>query len=840
MLDAIAEESYEDGDKIVWGTYQVTFHRISGNLELSDVYSGEIKTTVDVGEDFDTVTSILTDAIKNDVTPTPTPAVNESLGVPAPSGTMNVFSTWENDSETFAYDFAGFENDVSDGNTGPNDYFDAGDGYHVTNDSANGMWALWNITLDPDDPIAKYPQDGNAAASIQSAIKLQEVSGSAPLPITYDSNVELAKINDIPKNIGGVLELFGGQMTAGQAKQYRNAGYALDDAKDYAVDSPTWNQAVNKAIYNLTQSGPAGQLKLNQVNKWRTDTLNAHNGGVIESDTPVSDAVLPSGYATPPVDAKAIYTNASVAAESNSSISYAVVDADGKVAYYKSDGAVHPMNRMTEEVLKNHPGWVPYNGTEVSESTSQTSGPDLSQPHKMDMNNNPMFIGDKVFWTTKGIEVTVHKFENNDVGVIVTSVDANGNKKKHALNRKKLKLISSPSQAHSQAQNKSGPPPVNQYSAVTSATVEPDPSSPWFGKPQPEKPELDLIADPSSKKLVNDEWMKTANENYKKGAKAENPNWIEKELESSLTYGEYKAVQQGNTNSLNNLFTKGWITPDMHADALMQIAENNEAYELALEKNNEKLAAWRKDVKAWRDANGLPSITLKGMDDGVLKFDNHGAITWMNAHQKPGSLTPTGKLTGQSYNAVANQKSSNISSQLRAGKEKTLDPEWVAQNGGYSTLGLDQAMLDSPPLEQDFMVTRTLDMDNFINPATGSPYDYTDILSNSAGSIQHDWGFAETSVGSYDAGATVGYGSGRKIRMQLRVPKGTRGVWTNHPDQNFGYESERGFLLERGIAYYIHSVEWKNGHWAVNAEVIPKDVNYDQFGHFINENPFFN
>jgi hypothetical protein len=495
----------------------------------------------------------------------------------------------------------------------------------------------------------------------------------------------------------------------------------------------------------------------------------------------------------------------------------------------------------TEELLKNHSKWTPYGGVAVSDTPTTSASSALSQPHKMDINGNAMFVGDKVHWITKGIDVTITGFENNDVGVIVKSIGPDGKPKKHALNRKKLKLVSSPSQTPSKAPNKQGSPPSAVPTGLSTKKIDPDPNSPWFGKPQPEKPKLEELTIPDGgKKLVDDAWMQKVNENYKAGAKAENPNWVEKNITGSLTYGQYYLpAQKGDKSALDQLLSKGWITKELHEDALAQIYENNKEYEDKLAKNNTALKAWRKDVKAWRTANGIPSLQLKGMDDGVIKLNNDGARSWMNKNQKPGALTPQGHLTGDAYQAVSAQKSSNVSGQLRKGKEKTLDPQWVATHGGYATLGLDKAMLDSPPLAEDFMVTRTLDMENFVNPATGLPYSNNDVLSNLAGSIQHDWGFAETSVGSYDAGATVGYSPGRKIHMQLRLPKGLRGVWTNHPSSHFGFTGERGFILERGIAYYIHSVEWKGGHWAVNAEVIPKDVNYDEYGHFINENPFF-
>jgi hypothetical protein len=226
------------------------------------------------------------------------------------------------------------------------------------------------------------------------------------------------------------------------------------------------------------------------------------------------------------------------------------------------------------------------------------------------------------------------------------------------------------------------------------------------------------------------------------------------------------------------------------------------------------------------------------MDEGTLKLGNKEAVEWMKKNNVPGSLNPSGKLSSTALSGINAQKGSNISGTLRAGKEKTLDPEWMAKNASSSVLGADQAMIETPGLKQDFNVLRTFSPRSFTNPDTGERYKEGDNLSNMVGTIQHDWGFAETSVGSFDAGATTTWGSNRSVEMEMRLPAGLKTVFTVN-NQFSGLEHERGLILERGIAYYIHKVEKVNGKWRIWSEVIPKDVNYDQFGHFINENPFF-
>lgn len=845
MIESIDNAEYSDDEKIFYNGYEVSFNRTSGELELKISGTDDIIAKMDSAADFDELTNHFAAAMYNAEAADAIADVDNDVP-PPPSGKMHVFSTWENDPETFAYDFAGFENDILDGNAEPGDYFDAGDNYVVTNDAMNDQWALWNLDKNTDEPLATYPKTTQAAATIQSAIKLFEVGSAGPTAPAYDWKSELGKVNDIPKNIPGVKNLFPDQqVTEYKAKQYRNAGYALDDASKFEVDSPQWNLAVNKAIFNLTAAGDIGKSKLAEVTKWRTDALNFHHGGSV-GGTQVSDVSFPSNYA--PVtemldisDVKSVYQ--SYIPGLKTATMYAVISKNGGVWYHYPDGTVAKIPSTSEELLKNSGAWAPFGSVsddpEPNVPPAPKPGPDLSKPHKMDQNGNPMFIGDKVFWTTKGIEVVVHKFENNDVGVIVVSTAPDGTKKKHALNRKKLKTLAH-AEGHVPEPNKAGPPPIKNGGAVQSKGSPPDPDSPWFGVVAPTAPVLDNSLNLTGQKLVDNAWLDAADANYKKRMKEKNPGWVEKNLYSSNTYHMYLAAQKGDKAQLESLLSLGRITKELYDDALNQITTKNKAYEEAYEKYKVDLKKWREDTKAWRLANGIPTIQLKGMDEGTLKLGNTEAKAWMYANNVAGDLNPSGKLSSAAYTAVDAQKGSNISPTLRAGKEKTLDPEWLAKNASTYVLGMDQAMTETSGLKHDFNVLRTFSPGSFTNPDTGQPYNEGDNMSNIVGSIQHDWGFAETSVGSFEAGATTTWGSHRSVEMELRVPAGMKSIYTLGPNMHFGLEHERGLILERGIAYYIHKVEKVNGKWRIWAEIISKtDVDYDEFGHFINENPFF-
>ena len=94
----------------------------------------------------------------------------------------------------------------------------------------------------------------------------------------------------IPKNFPGVKKLYP-NMSEYQVKQFRNAGFALDDADAAQHGSPEWKKSTEKAIANLKNAGPDAAPALKSLQ----DILNGGN----QPDTPaVSGVPVGSTYKT--------------------------------------------------------------------------------------------------------------------------------------------------------------------------------------------------------------------------------------------------------------------------------------------------------------------------------------------------------------------------------------------------------------------------------------------------------------------------------------------------------------------------------------------------------------
>jgi len=316
----------------------------------------------------------------------------------------------------------------------------------------------------------------------------------------------------------------------------------------------------------------------------------------------------------------------------------------------------------------------------------------------------------------------------------------------------------------------------------------------------------------------------------------------------------YVEVQNaGSMDQLQQLLSKGRITQEMFDDAKKQIENHDARYKVEQDEYAKKFAKFKDDLHAWRLANGYTAPDLKGMT-GAAEYNNSQAISHFNANYKAGALA--GSLPSTHYlpdgtvvnprSAVKSQKDSNVSHILRKTlKQKSVeDPSSIDQYGSDAKTikGLDAACDMSPPLKEDTMFIRTFDTGAFFNHMSGKQFTAADNITNIKGTIQRDWGFSEMSPGSLAAGASPGLKMGNVV-MELRVPAGTKGVWTG--SGGFGHAGERGWIAQRGIVYYIHSVEKKptktgagTFEWHVKAEVIPTEY-YEEYDFFTNDNPFF-
>ncbi len=216
----------------------------------------------------------------------------------------------------------------------------------------------------------------------------------------------------------------------------------------------------------------------------------------------------------------------------------------------------------------------------------------------------------------------------------------------------------------------------------------------------------------------------------------------------------------------------------------------------AVERKNNLLADWTAFHKRLEDlANQAlaaklpkppPGLVLQGMQGAREFADNHDGVAWANKHfPMPDPSIPQAEVdavrtyTGSAY--------VTINGALRKGKSN----QYVAPMDRF---------FKHYSIPEDVVVVRGTGTNSFDRP-----------VDKIAGTIQQDPGYLSTSVGT---SAAFGH---QPVIMRFRVPKGTPGYFVERISLNKG---ERELLLTRGLKYYVHKAELKNGKWYVDAEIL--------------------
>ncbi len=402
------------------------------------------------------------------------------------------------------------------------------------------------------------------------------------------------------------------------------------------------------------------------------------DGGVMENGTTVSNLEkldiwtkvepdasgsslpdLPDGVTPAPPGTKSIYQLNSDAGVDDAAGVYAIISNDNKVAYHYKTGNVVPKPYSDPDFFGKSAMWTPYQGI----TTPEAGEVDLSKPHRMDADGNPMFVGDKVV-ALNGEEFTVHKFENNDVGVIV--VNAAG--KKFARNRKKLLATKKSALAPAA-------PVVKKPIVVTPKPVpEVDTSSPWYGEDKkPVAPALPEAIEMTE--WVSAEWLPKAAENWKA-----NTTSTTKTFETTVQYAQWKKVaDEGDASALTWLKNEKFITDELYLEAEENIDFFNAEMEDLQDQYKIELQKFNDNLKLWNKANGIDPTSFPGAPKPTDKVYQGGAADWTSA--------PEGTPTAE---AVLNAMS-------------TADPD-LARRGA-------SIMTDAGDIEDlDIRVTRVLDV----------------------------------------------------------------------------------------------------------------------------------
>lgn len=342
----------------------------------------------------------------------------------------------------------------------------------------------------------------------------------------------------------------------------------------------------------------------------------------------------------------------------------------------------------------------------------------------------------------------------------------------------------------------------------------------WMGKPAPVKP-IEPKPATTLGPAAFDQFLEAAKKRFADfAAKTGNPK---NDLTLSLNWNLFqKVVNQHDKAALTQLHSMQYIDDDLLKQAHEAIKRADEpipgaaaAYKKELTSYRNRLTRYKRYLEEWREVNGITS-TARGMDGARIFDTNHAAVSWANEKFPIPNAGP-GKdalyrYTGGSYRAW------NQALREHADGSSLPKGSWKAP-----TKDADGAFHTAP---EDFIVTRGTGWDEFAL-ADGKrsraipPPPPEDLI----GTVQTNHGYLSTAM----SGQSDNSPFGGSVQLKIRVPEGYPVSWVDPFSQ---YHGEREMLLARSTSFYVHNVykSGRGGHYVVEAEVIPKDVDPASFG----------
>ena len=347
----------------------------------------------------------------------------------------------------------------------------------------------------------------------------------------------------------------------------------------------------------------------------------------------------------------------------------------------------------------------------------------------------------------------------------------------------------------------------------------------WKDAPAPPKPEPPTPPEAHKAALFSD-WLAQAEARYQaapipshKASLKDTANWPRFE----------RVIEQGDRQAVQELLDRHYLDEVMAKEALDLIDQANAAeatvqaaYAKALAAHERALKRWTKDVTAWREANGI----LTGPGDLGLE----GALVFNTSRDGARYLYPRlPKASDYKGTELADLRSytgsgyTSMNGHLRHGDAS--EPFVRRMDGAFSR---------TPALGEDIVVTRNTYLDWAGVPRGADP-------GSLIGQPLRDKGYMSTGAnrdGAMDAPD--------KVKVHLRVPAGTRGIWVSGDSDGHGVissvQGEAELLLERGVTFVPHAVYRRtDGRWIMEAEVVPEgwtkpagwrpNVTPDRFGH---------
>jgi hypothetical protein len=324
----------------------------------------------------------------------------------------------------------------------------------------------------------------------------------------------------------------------------------------------------------------------------------------------------------------------------------------------------------------------------------------------------------------------------------------------------------------------------------------------WKNKPAPVMPTMPDEPKPDKPtKAAWASWLAKVEARYKA-----NPNAAKSSVQQSNKWGQIQKVMDveggsgGVKSNLDALLAKQYLDQALYDEALAVIEEAKQGFagkHAKWEKDKAAWeiakAAWEADYAAWRKENPTSLLGMAGAQPWM-------GMSWQDMNQRaqeifyePSSSGALSSFTGGGY--------TGINGGLRDVPPQPIPPSLVSK-----VSVLDKAT--KHPTQADAYLFRGDGGKMFGIPAPSLPE-----LEAMIGQVKTQNAYMSTSIGS---GAAFSH---MKYQVVFRAPAGTHGGWVaNKSSVGTG---EREFLLARGTQYVIHAVEYRNGTYFVQAEILP-------------------
>lgn len=325
----------------------------------------------------------------------------------------------------------------------------------------------------------------------------------------------------------------------------------------------------------------------------------------------------------------------------------------------------------------------------------------------------------------------------------------------------------------------------------------------WVGKPQPTAPKPPETPTAQTAQVF-DTWLADAKARY--------TAFAGKDLAASNNWARFRRVVDDlDEQAAKELLDRSYLRQEDYDQALDLIAQAKALkatldadYKKAQAAHDKIIRAYKKDLDAWKEANGIKDLT-SGMDEVIRHNTNAQGEAWAQKHFDKDRYTATQRKWLKSYTG----------SSYRDWNNHLRNTEGAPTQYATTYTQIDKAM-NAQPIPEDVITHRGIGMGSLPFKINGRRVGENDDLAQVIGSVQVDHGYMSASVG----GEAAFKGSGYPVQLKLRLPAGTPASYVQMFSQ---YGHEREIILARGTKFFIHNAYKDKGAWVIEAEVVPDD-----------------